>query len=250
MAVVKLLGTSNAVASEGKENSHLAVLHLDGVILVDCPGSPMVHLHKSGIQVNAIQDVILTHFHPDHVGGMPLLLMGMWLLGRKEELHIYGLDHCLNRLKVLMDLYGWKEWPDFFEVKFHSISGTDRTCIIEHSEIQVHAVQVCHIVPAVGLRFQNTKSNRSVTYSCDTEPCESIISMARGSDVLIHEANGAGAGHSSASQAAEVAVAAAVGELILIHFSPDQDTNMLLESAQNIFPGVTDLAQDMMEINF
>jgi metal-dependent hydrolase (beta-lactamase superfamily II) len=40
----------------------------------------MVRLSKAGVDFNRLTDLILTHFHPDHVSGVPMLLMNMWLI--------------------------------------------------------------------------------------------------------------------------------------------------------------------------
>jgi len=50
---------------------------------------------------------VVTHFHPDHVSGIPLFLMDMWLRGRKNPLQIYGLPHAIDRLENLMDAFLW-----------------------------------------------------------------------------------------------------------------------------------------------
>ena len=44
-----------------------------------------------------------------------------------------------------------------------------------------------------------------MAYSCDTEPCDEVIRLSEGVDVLIHEATGESLGHSSARQAGEIA---------------------------------------------
>jgi len=112
-----ILGSSNAVANENHENTHLAVVGREHFILVDCPGSPIARLHKAGLELNQLNDLILTHFHPDHVSGVPLLLMDLWLLGRQEPLNIYGLEYTLERVEKNLDLYHWSRWPDFFPVR-------------------------------------------------------------------------------------------------------------------------------------
>jgi ribonuclease Z len=90
-----------------------------------------------------------------------------------------------------------------------------------------------------------SRSGRRLVYSGDTRPCESVLALARDADVLIHDCT-LGAehssiasefGHSTAREAAEVAVAAGVGRLVLIHFSPRYDDPGPLEAeARAIFP--------------
>lgn len=246
-----LLGTSNAIPHQDHENTHMAIRTQDGVILIDCVGSPKVRLEKAGISLDAITDLILTHFHPDHVSGVPLLLMNMWLIGRESPLRIYGLHHCLERIEDVMALYHWDKWPNFFPVAFHRLPEREYIQVLQKDGIKVISSPVRHLVPTIGLRIENTESGGVIAYSCDTEPCPSVVHLASGAEVLIHEASGAGSGHSSASQAGSVARESEVGRLILIHYpSEDPERSNLLEQAAETYPGEIELGMDFMTMEF
>lgn len=250
MARIILLGTSNAIPVPEHENTHMAVVNDDGVVLIDCVGSPKVRLEKAGISLSQITDLILTHFHPDHVSGVPLLLMNMWLRGREEPLRIYGLHHCLERVEDVMALYHWDKWPAFFPVAFHRLPEREFIRVLERDGLSIFSSPVRHLVPTIGLRIVNPAEDRAVVYSCDTEPCPSVVRLAAGADVLIHEATGAGMGHSSASQAGSVARDSEVGKLVLIHYpTEDVETETLIEQAAETFHGTVQLAHDFMEID-
>jgi ribonuclease Z len=95
MAKITFLGTASAVPDRNHQNTHFVVQTESGTVLVDCVGNPIVRLREAGIDPLSITDLVLTHFHPDHVSGVPLLLMDLWLLGRKQPLDIYGLESVL-----------------------------------------------------------------------------------------------------------------------------------------------------------
>lgn len=92
------------------------------------------------------------------------------------------------------------------------------------------------------------RPGRSVTYSGDTRPCEALTALARGSDLLIHEAmflralgeEAVNRGHSTSTEAAQVAAAAGVRLVALTHISHrHQDAEgmgQLLQEAQEHFP--------------
>jgi ribonuclease Z len=108
-----------------------------------------------------------------------------------------------------------------------------------------------HLLPTMGLRVEFRQSQKSLAYSCDTEPCPQMVTLAAGVDVLIHEAAGDKRGHSSASQAAGVARDADVGSLYLIHYPVNGfDPGPMLEDAQKIYPGKIALAEDLMTLEF
>jgi ribonuclease Z len=104
------------------------------------------------------------------------------------------------------------------------------------------------------------RPGRKLVYSGDTRPCDTVIGLARGADVLIHDCTlgsdhgqvAAEFGHSTALEAAQVAKAAAVGKLLLVHFSPRYDDPAPLEAeARTLFPQVSAVRDlDVVEIPY
>jgi ribonuclease Z len=251
MTKLIVLGSSNAIPSSENENTHLLIQGQEHTVLVDCASNPMVRLEKLGVDFNSLTDIILTHFHPDHVGGVPLLLMDMWLMGRHAPLSIYGLHYTLDRAETMMSLFSWDEWPHFFPVNFCRIPADEFAVVMDNDEMRVLASPVKHFIPNIGLRFEFKPAGTSFAYSCDTEPCPTILRLAQNADVLLHEAAGDLSGHSSAAQAGEMAHAANVGELLLIHYpSGKRASGDLVAEARQKFTGQVRLARDFMELNF
>jgi ribonuclease Z len=97
----------------------------------------------------------------------------------------------------------------------------------------------------------------SIVYCTDTRPCDAAVKLARGADLLIHEATFLNEqsrearefGHSTAAQAAGTARAAGVRRLLLTHFSARYpDVAPLLEEARQIF-AETAAAEDLIDID-
>ena len=251
MPKVIILGSSNAIPDESHENSHMALIGDDRLVLIDCVSNPIVRLRKAGLDVENITDLILTHFHPDHVSGVPLLLMDLWLLGREQELRIYGLDYTLDRLETLMGLYGWDSWPGFFQVEMNRLADKEMNLVQENDQWRIFSSPVSHIIPNIGLRIEFPNSKKVFAYSCDTEPCPQVVKLANNSDVLIHESAGASRGHSSASQAGQIANEAQAKQLYLIHYpNGNFKDNNLLSNANGSFGGPVKLAEDFLEFEF
>ena len=74
-------------------------------------------------------------------------------------------------------------------------------------------------------------------YSSDTQPCDNMVELARGVDVLIHEATGEKMGHSSPEQAGEIAQRAGAGQLLLIHYPSRVDTEEWVTRARSRYSG-------------
>jgi len=248
-ARLTILGSAHSLADEEHENTHFVLQAGEHTVLIDCAGSPLVRLKRAGVDPRAITDVVVTHFHPDHVAALPLLLMDLWLLGRKHMLDIYGPIHAIDRLDAMMGLYETERWPGFYPIVFHPLGEVERQPLIESADLRLCSSPVKHLIPTIGLRIENPRTGAGVVISSDTEPCASVMRLAQDCDILIHEATGHGAGHSSAAEAGDVAQSAAAAELVLIHYSPPR-AERLLEDAAKHFPGSVRLAEDFMEIEF
>jgi len=251
MGKVVILGSAYAIPDEKHANTHLMVIEGCKHILIDTASNPIQHIPKAGINVELISDIILTHFHPDHTSGIPLLLMDLWLMGRKNVLHIYGLKYTIQKIIGLMDLYEWQRWPGFYPVEFHELESKEGYLVIESPGLRIVSSPVCHLLPTIGLRIEFTEKNKVVAYSCDTEPCAQVERLALNADVLIHEASGASIGHSSPAQAAQVAKTANAKSLILIHY-PSQNVpySRILDEAKQVYMGPVAMAADFMELTY
>jgi ribonuclease Z len=242
-----ILGSSNAVPKIGQENTHLYAGTDSKRILVDCGDNALVSLKKNKVDPNTVTDLILTHFHPDHAGSLPLLIMTMWLEKRTQPLIIHGLEYTLDRAKALLGLFGWNNWPGMYPVQFDIVIEPEMSTLIQDATIKVSGMAVKHLIPTIGIRFEYT-DGKTVTYSCDTEPCESLMTLAREADYLLQESAGPGKGHTSAAEAGEIAAGSKVKHLILIHYDQGVGTEQLIGAAKRKFTGEVDLAVDGMEL--
>jgi len=245
------LGTAAAVPDETHANTYLAVEGEQGFFLIDCADSPLIRMRRAGLTPERLRGLIITHFHPDHVFGVPILLMNTWLLGRTDPLPVYGLQDALERFKAMMDLLHWQEWPGLFPVPCRTVAEEVGAPVLEDEEFRVTGAPVKHLVPTLGLRIENKRSGGVVAYSSDTSPCDAVVALARGADILIHEAAKNTLGHSSAAQAGEIARRAGAGRLVLIHYRPAPwKYDRWLEEAAAAFGGPVELAQDFGEYVF
>ena len=251
MSRLMFLGSASAIADQNHENSSLAIITNNYTILVDCTGSPLPVLSTAQINLDSISDIILTHFHPDHVSGIPLLLLGMWLSGREKPIRIFGLSYTITRMQTLMEMYGWKNWPNFFPINYQIILDETYRPVLNYPEIKIYASPVKHTIPTIGIRVELIEENRSFAYSSDTQPDNAVVELGSRVDILIHEATGESIGHSSPGQAGEIAARAEAGELFLIHYPVNGvDFDQLLNQARHKFSGPVRLVEDFLQIEF
>ncbi len=251
MAKLILLGTAHAIPHLHQENSHLLLLSSDRTVLIDTSTNPIVRLRQAGVDPISLTDLILTHFHPDHVSGVPLLLLDSWLLGRRAPLRVYGLSYTLERIEKLMDLFGWMHWPEFFPVQFVPLPEEELAPVLKGESVSISSSPVRHMIPNIGLRIEFQPLGQVVAYSCDTEPAPEVVRLAIDADLLLHEATGEEHGHSTAAQAGLIARQANARRLLLIHYNPESvNPDQLVEQAKTTFNGPVELARDFMEMVF
>jgi ribonuclease Z len=250
MAKLVILGTASFVPDETHDNAHLVVHGPVGSVLIDSGINPLVSLKRANLPFASLQAIIVTHFHPDHVSGLPNFLMGLWLMGRKTNLTLYGFRVTLDKVQALMSLFEWRDWPGFYPVAFEPVRPAENALIIETPDFRIHASPTHHLVPSLALKFTSPVSGRSIVYSSDTSPCDALERLARGADVLIHEIAGAASGHSSPAMAGAIARQAGAGHLVLIHYHTTDSPDDLIAEARSTFGGQITLAQDMDVFEF
>jgi ribonuclease Z len=251
VATLTFLGSSAAVPAIGHDNPYLALEGEDSALLIDCGGSPLVKLQLAGIDPSRLGHVIFTHRHPDHMYGFPILMLDLWLLGQRKPLQVIAEAEGLRTARDLLTIFHSEEWEGFRPPLYRQVALTNESVALDLPDLLITASPTAHLVVSIALKIVNKASGRSVVYSSDTAPCESVVRLARGADVLIHEASGEAPGHSSAAQAGQVAQRAGVGSLYLIHYPAlNADLNALLDEARQEFAGPVELARDFGAIEF
>lgn len=250
MPKLVILGTASAIPDEAHDNTHMVVHGLGGSVVVDSGCNPIVSCRRAGVSVETMLALIVTHFHPDHVSGVPNFLLGLWLMGRQNNLNIYGLRVTLDKVQAMMSLFEWKDWPGFYPVAFEPVRPAENTLVTETPDFRILAAPTHHLVPSLALKFISQATGRSIVYSSDTSPCDALARLARGADVLIHEAAGAQSGHSSAAMAGSIARQAGVRRLSLIHYQTNESPDELMAEAHTTFSGEITVARDLDVFEF
>lgn len=254
----QFFGTSGAIPSPDRDNTALAFYSKDEVVLVDCPGSPYQKILKAGLDPMRTSSLIVTHRHVDHVYGIPSLVHNMGLAGRRATLHVYALAETMRILRGFLDLFPLEEKMPY-RVELHEVPAKEEHEVLRAKGFRALSTPVRHGAPNIGLRveFDSPGERGTVVYSCDTSPCPSLVALARGADILIHEATflhseaarAASDGHTTGYQAGEVARQAGAKRLLLCHFSADLHGRVdeLRREAMQSYGGPVELPEEMRE---
>ena len=218
----------------------------DAALVIDA-GSALQRLYTDRELLAGVArlDLVLTHFHLDHVVGLGYL-PGLRAAGGVPP-RIWAPARTLfgsSSEQALRRLMG----PPFSDADFGLIAAEVRE--LEPGEREVGPfglrtrVQPGHSTPTLALRVED-----ALTYCTDTAHDADNAAFAAGSRLLAHEAwyaEGAPEAseiHSSGRDAATVARDAGVEELLLIHLHPGGGHDAVLAEARSVFPA-TELAND------
>jgi ribonuclease BN (tRNA processing enzyme) len=197
-----------------------------------------------------LDGVLFSHLHPDHCADFSALAV----FRRYHPRPPY--DATARRLPVLAPVEAPTRFAAAYAPSAAELAGTDMTDLFDFRVISdgttaglagatVRVGRVDHPCDAYGLRVE--AGGRSIVYSGDTGPCDGLVELARGADVLLCEASwphhdDAPPGvHLSGRQAGEHASAAGVHRLLLTHVPAWFDGEQLLGEAREAFDGPVEL---------
>lgn len=196
------------------------------------------------VALEQVDAMALSHLHVDHCIDMTSYYV----------VRTYHPDGPLPRVPVLAPsgaaarlarAYDMAETPGMTRVFdfVHWQSGES----VAYGPFILRVLRVAHPVEAYAVRVEH--GGRALVYSGDTGPCEALVELSQGADVLLCEASfpdvdGLPADlHLTGRQAGEHAARAAVGRLLLTHVPPWHDAQRILDDAGTTFGGPLSLAE-------
>jgi ribonuclease Z len=217
---------------------------------------------RAGVSPLKLRAVFISHIHGDHLFGLMPLVASLGLAGKKTPLKIFGPAAVGRMLDFFQNDFGT---PVSFELDFTPVDTTKHLMIYENKSMEVWSVPLRHRTPTTGYLFVekatagadptgnresakdalSSPQNRSYAYLSDTLPSPKAAGLVQGVDLLYHEATFAHVdrrlaretGHSTATEAARIAVKADAGKLLIGHFSGRyKDLAPLETEARAIFP--------------
>jgi ribonuclease BN (tRNA processing enzyme) len=185
---LRFVGCGDALGSGGRFNTCFHVTGDSVNFLIDCGASSLPALKRLGIAREAIDLILITHFHGDHFGGLPFLLLDAQFTRRFRPLVIAGPVGIETRLANLMEALF--EHSSKTKQRFDlSVIALEPEQSRTFGEVKVTPYPVVHGEsggPFLAYRIE--AEGRVIAYSADTEWTETLIPAARGADLFIAEA--------------------------------------------------------------
>lgn len=148
MLDVCLLGTAGMMPQPHRWLTALMTRYNGSSLLIDCGEGTQIAMKEAGLSSNPIEVICFTHYHADHISGLPGLLLSMGNSDRREPVTMIGprgLERVVNSLRVIAP-----ELP--FEIKFIELTEPEET--IEVAGYILHAYRVQHNVTCYGYSIE------------------------------------------------------------------------------------------------
>ena len=215
----RFIGCGDAFAAGGRFHTCFHLSGGEAPLLIDCGATSMPALKRAGIDPASLGWVALSHLHGDHFGGLFWLILDGTFSGRSLPLVIAGPEGVEARFNQAFEaLYpGSTSSERPFEIGFREYR--DRTAL-ELGPAVLTPFEVVHSSGAPPYALRIEYGGRAIAYSGDTEWTESLLEVARGTDLFVCECNffaSAGPGHLNYKTVLERRDAFETRRLLLTH---------------------------------
>lgn len=291
---ITVLGTSPPILSVRPNHAGSGIVVTDDngdSIMLDCGPNVLAALGETRIPASSIRSVFLTHHHWDHISDVPVMVLGRWEIAMIEEA-----KH--GKIPAPIDIYGPRGTERIVAQLFHQdgVFGSDIAsrmapeiggrlyrvhgapenypspvpgsydlsagAVFQDGPFEIATAEIPHCQPYIdSLAYRVNTASGSIAYSGDGGPCQEMVELAKGVDVLIHENNLPDAStmdkerrkiHSTTRSVGETAAAAGAKHLLIVHhrLEPEavEQRAAVVAEAQQVFDGPVTIANRFTEI--
>ena len=258
MAIVTVLGSGTSVSSfykpfDFRGPAGYLLQHNDKNYLLDCSEGIRARLDKIKVDYYSINNIFISHFHPDHFSLVTFMqsFMGRALWGREvKSINVYGPPEIEVRFKIIWDAMHNPgnfdtEASKFLKINFYEYK--DGVNLQVDDDLEVTPFKVNHAnMQAYSLRFNIQK--KVLTYSGDSGSCPGLEKAASDADLFICEANQENGdqnkSHLTVDESSLIALNNKVKKLALTHLPGKNKDAEIIDEAKKYYPGDVVVAHD------
>lgn len=251
---VVMLGTGAALVDPDRGHSGIALTVEGRHYLLDIGHGTTRQLVRANIDPASVNNVFISHLHFDHIEDTAYFLISTWMSSRSVKPAIHGppgtrrfVSHLLEDGAFQVDIHAraqYKQRADSLEMVRPAVHEFGPGRVFDDGLVRVNAEYVEHISPEImhcfGFRIE--AAGKVIAFSGDTAPCESMVRLAQGADLLIHECtfpeealefrkktNIGTYAHTSPSELGKLAARAGAKSVVATHFGHFDTTSPVMK---------------------
>jgi ribonuclease Z len=285
MARIHVLGAGTPTPTPTRFGSSYVVEVAEDQLMVDCGPATTHKLVKAGLWPTDIDYLFFTHHHFDHDVDYPCFLLCRWdqSIGKENRLQVYGPDLTEKITEGILGEDGvfahdWKarvNHPVSQQVYVNRGGVLPRKPpdvlaqdvgpgrVYSAADWEMSAAPAEHVQPWLdSLAYRLDSPEGSVVFTGDTEPCQSVVDLARDADIMLcmcwddqetMEQNGEASRQCGTTGAAHMAQEAGVKRLVLVHIGPHLSGHGPMEKGigdiKAIYDGEVVFSDEMMHLD-
>jgi ribonuclease Z len=182
---IVFLGTASSFPTRDRSHTSILLRYSSEAILFDCGEGAQRQLRIAGESPMKITKIFLTHWHGDHVLGLPGLLESMAMNGRKDLLEVFGPGGTKDSIHHLFQALHIR--PNF-KLSIHEVDTRKSHIAINTKEYEVSAIFVKHKVPCLAYSFKEKNKyriNKEWVKKEKVQGLPALTKLQEGKDVTI-----------------------------------------------------------------
>jgi ribonuclease Z len=154
---VTILGNNSAIPAFDRHPTAQVVTLDDHLFLVDCGEGTQTQMNKYKIRRSRINHIFISHLHGDHYFGLIGLITSMGLLGRNQDLNLYGPPQLIDIFNLQLKVAD-TQLP--YKLIFHPL--TEEKVLVKDNRFLISCFRVFHRIECWGFIFRQVRPPRRV----------------------------------------------------------------------------------------
>jgi ribonuclease Z len=175
------LGTSQAIPTTTRNHTAILIKYKNENILIDCGEGTQRQFRKAKINPCKLTRILITHWHGDHVLGLPGLFQTLILNGYKKTLYIYGPKGTKKYIKEFSKIFQIRK----LKIKVEEVNGK----FLQTPDFEIHALPLKHGCPCNGYSFkekQKLRIDKTKLKKLKIKDKSKIARLAKGKTITIN----------------------------------------------------------------
>ena len=157
MLAVTILGNNSAIPAFDRHPTAQVITLDDHLFLIDCGEGTQTQMNKYKIRRSRINHIFISHLHGDHYFGLIGLITSMGLLGRNQDLHLYGPPQLIDIFNLQLQVADTK-LP--YNLIFHPLG--EEVVLVKDNRYQISSFRVFHRIECWGFIFRQVRPPRRI----------------------------------------------------------------------------------------